>query len=254
VIRQRAGTEVVLIALALLMAAGALLIVRFLPETLAGAGSTDGDGGRPPGEGRRTWTRLLRDPRLRVSFLGIGILMAAVGTVTAFVPVQLEMRGEPASFGGALFSAFGLVAVAVMLSRASGMVDRYGPVLPSVGGLVALAGALVLLVGTGGVPGVAAAMIMLGLGYGLLFPGTAGAIALAAVPAERGRAYGVFNVAFDLGVTAGPLLGGLLAAGAATGTSGAAFVPALVLVLLGIPALIALGRRAHGGLPGVQDA
>ncbi len=248
ILRQRYGTETVFLAVAVVMAVGVLLVVRFLPETLS-----DPQRGRP-GIRARTWGRLLAEPRLRLAYVGIGLLMATVGTVTAFVPVQLEARGEAASLSGMLFSVFGLVAVVVMLSRTSGIVDRRGPLLPAEAGLASLALALVLLAAAG-TAAAAVAMVLLGLGYGLVFPGTAGSVALATDPAERGRAYGLFNVSFDLGVTVGPLLGGVAAMGglaggtvAGVGTAGAAvaFLPALALVLVGLPVIAALGRRARG--------
>ena len=54
-------------------------------------------------------------------------------------------------------------------------------------------------------------MIFYGVGYGLIFPAAAGAIAMAAAKEERGRGNGLFNFCFDLGLSTGPVVAGIFA-------------------------------------------
>ena len=78
------------------------------------------------------------------------------------------------------------------------------------------------------------AMLLYGFGYGVIFPAAAGAVAIASDPGVRGRASGAFNLAFDLGISAGPILGGLLAtlvAGLSPFAGGLALVAGAALLL-----------------------
>ena len=66
---------------------------------------------------------------------------------------------------------------------------------------------------------------------------------IASAPTERGRANGVFNLAFDLGISAGPILGGLIATlTAAAAAPVSPFVGGLLLVVGAAALLPALGR------------
>jgi hypothetical protein len=54
------------------------------------------------------------------------------------------------------------------------------------------------------------ASALFGTGYGLIFPAVTGAISLAATTRTRGRAFGLFNAAFSVGLALGaPIAGGL---------------------------------------------
>ena len=87
-------------------------------------------------------------------------------------------------------------------------------------------------------------MVLYGIGYGLIFPAAAGAIAIASAPEERGRANGAFNVAFDLGISTGPILGGLVATAVIGVTP---FAGGLALVLLSLALLPLAARGATRG-------
>ena len=78
-------------------------------------------------------------------------------------------------------------------------------------GLVFLAISTVVMATGGSLVADSVAMVLYGLGFGLLFPAAAGIVGIAAPAPERGRAYGVFNFSFDAGLSAGPLLAGALA-------------------------------------------
>lgn len=224
----------VFLTVAALLVVGLLLTVRLVPETLARVATPSaGDPGR--------WRALVARPMLQASYLGTFAYTFAVGTVAAFFAVDLEDAGYGRATSGGLLAVFGLVAVLVMLSRRSRAVDERGPVPPTVTGLCFLIGSTALLSLPVSIVGATAAMVLYGLGYGFVFPAVGGAVTLATQPEERGRAYGLFNVAFDLGIGVGPIVGGAVLG--ATGS--AAYAPATVVCALAAGVLIA--RRGRAG-------
>ncbi|RPH33326.1 MAG: MFS transporter, partial [Chloroflexi bacterium] len=143
---------------------------------------------------------------------------------------------------GGLFSIFALVAVVLMLSPIARRVDRRGAFGLSLAGLACLAVSTAILALGGALVTDSVAMVLYGLGFGLLFPAAAGMVGIAAPAPERGRAYGIFNFSFDAGLAAGPLLAGALA----VSTLGVEpFVTATVLIIV-VAVLIPLAGRTRG--------
>jgi len=232
------GLQAVFLGVAAIIAIGLALTLPLLPETLAVE--------RAPRAGRAAWRAILGAPQVRIALLAIFGLEAAVGTVTGFIKDGLVARAleagrdqegalrYAAGASGGLFSVFGAVAIAVMLSRLSARVDRRGPFGISLLGLGAVAAALALLAASTSLEADLVAMLLYGFGYGVIFPAAAGAVAIASDPGVRGRASGAFNLAFDLGISAGPILGGLLAtlvAGLSPFAGGLALVAGAALLL-----------------------
>lgn len=209
-----AGINAVFIGLAALIAGGLLAVLPLLPETLVPVVARV----RTPG----AWRRILANRSLRVALLAIFGLEAAVGTITGFIKDGLFQRAiemgrdtegalrYATGASGGLFSVFGLVAIIIMLSRFAERVDRRGPFGISLVGLSAILAALLMLAVSPTLEVDLVAMIFYGVGYGLIFPAAAGAVAIATEPGERGRANGAFNLSFDLGISAGPILGGTM--------------------------------------------
>jgi predicted MFS family arabinose efflux permease len=204
----------VFLGLALLIAGGLLAVLPLLPETFTPSVARI----RTPG----AWRRILGNRTMRVALVAIFGLEAAVGSITGFIKDGLFQRAlemgrdtegalrYATSVSGGLFSVFGLVAIAIMLSRFAARVDKRGPFGISLVGLGAILVALILLAISPRLEIDLVAMILYGVGYGLIFPAAAGAVAMATEPGERGRASGAFNLSFDLGISAGPILGGTL--------------------------------------------
>jgi DHA1 family multidrug resistance protein-like MFS transporter len=246
------GLNAVFLGVAGVIAVGLALVLPLLPETLIVTPAT-----------RRTigvWRRILGEPRVRVALLAIFGLEAAVGSVTGFIKDGLIQRAldegrtyeaalrYAAGASGGLFTIFGIIAIALMLSRISTRVDKRGPFGISLVGLAALVGALALLALSPTLTVDLVAMVLYGIGYGLIFPAAAGAIAIASTPEERGRANGAFNTAFDLGISAGPILGGLVATLAIGVTPFAGGLTLVVATLLLLPfAARPAARGATGG-------
>ncbi len=236
------GSAPVFLAVAAIIAIGLLLVRGAIPETLPAPARSGAPG---------TWGRLLTDPRLRVAYLAIFALEAGVGVVTGFLKDGIIERQVAAGMDaeralryatgaqGGLFSIFALVAVVLMLSPLARRVDRRGVVGLSLAGLGFLAGSTVVIAIGDSLLTDSVAMVLYGLGFGLLFPAAAGMVGIAAPLPERGRAYGLFNLSFDAGLSVGPLLAGALAL-SVLGLN--PFVTATLLILV-VALLIPLASR-----------
>ncbi len=232
-----AGLPAVFLGLAALLAVGLIPVVPSLPDTLAV---------RPKISLGVGWGKLLAEPRIRAALVAIFGLEAAVGIVAGFLRTVLTApRGFGEELGtvavttqsGILFSLFGSIAIAVMLSPLAARVDREGPLRPCMAGLVSVAVALALLWSGSGL-WIWVAMIFYGVGYGLIFPAAAGAIALATSKEERGRGNGLFNFFFDLGLVTGPVVAGVFAVASSVNP----FVTGLCFVGLAGVGLAVVGR------------
>lgn len=222
------GFHTVFFVVAALLSVGLALTLGFVRETRAAV--VVPDAGRPS-----AWRDLLANPMLRATYLGTIAYTFAVGTLAAFFAVDLQDAGYDRRVSGLLLALFGLIAVLVMLwRRAARSVDERGPVPATVLGLGCLAVSGVLLTLPISLATAAAAMVVYGIGYGFVFPAVGGAVTLAAPAGERGRAYGLFNVAFDLGISIGPLAGGFAAADLGVG----AYVPAVLVCVAAIALLL----------------
>jgi MFS transporter, DHA1 family, multidrug resistance protein len=211
-VRQLAGTDAVFVVVAGLLALGWVVAWLGVTEHRATPGSAIADAGSTdaaPGT-LRLGHLLLLGP-LRRALAATATMTAAVGALAAFLPARAEELGAPPALVGALFTLYALLAAAVMLGPLAGRVDRGDGDRPLAVGLGILA---LALVGTALAPGVGvalAAMAVFGVGYGLVFPAATATTSLVAGPEARGRAFGLFNAAFSIGLAAGPPLLGVLA-------------------------------------------
>ena len=228
------GFHLVFFAVAALLAVGLALTLGFVRETRAEV--------VVPAPGRMgAWRELLANPMLRATYLGTTAYTFAVGTLAAFFAVDLQDAGYDRRVSGSLLALFGLIAVLVMLwRRVAASVDERGPIPATVIGLGCLAVSGVLLTLPITLATATAAMVVYGVGYGFVFPAVGGAVTVAAPAAERGRAYGLFNVAFDLGISIGPIVGGFAAADLGIG----AYVPAVLVCGVAIALLLRMRASA----------
>jgi MFS transporter, DHA1 family, multidrug resistance protein len=225
VLRQAYGATAVFRSVGALLLLGALLVVLGIPRrdaTFAGEGRPVAAGtaaserprpAAPRGLARLRLvdalrTGLLADPTVRRTLGAVVATTAAVGVLAGFLPGAVERAGASPALTGGLFTAYAVVAAALMLSPLATRVDREGPDGPVGLGLAALGVSLVILGGTHGIAGAAVGVVVFGLGYGSIFPAASGAVSLAATTATRGRAFGWFNVAFSLGLALGPPIAG----------------------------------------------
>ncbi|MFP4636404.1 MAG: MFS transporter [Nitriliruptoraceae bacterium] len=235
IVRQAAGTQAVFVGVAGMLLLGALVtLVGVHDPSEVHPQPTATEPSRPS-----TLGRLLGRGPLRRALAGTVVLTVAVGVLAGFLPGTAEALGAPASAVGGLFTIYAVVAAGLMLSPLAGRVDRAGADGPLALGLTILA---VALAGFALAPSLTLAIVasaLFGAGYGLVFPAVAAATSTSSTAGSRGRAFGLFNVAFSLGIAVGPpTAGGLSQLFPALDP----FVPAAALCLL---AAAAIGSAAR---------
>ncbi|MFP4147980.1 MAG: MFS transporter [Nitriliruptoraceae bacterium] len=245
VVRQAIGTEAVFLGVAALLLLGAVIAAVAVTDAPEVARHATGDRRARP----QAMRALLRLAPIRRALLGTVSLTAAVGVLAGFLPGTAEALGAPASAVGGLFTAYAIVAAGLMLSPVAGRVDRSGADGPLALGLATLGVSLLLLSVAPNLAVAVAGSALFGAGYGLIFPAVTAATSASSTAETRGRAFGLFNVAFSVGLALGPpLVGGLAAAVPALDP----FVPTAVLTL-GAAAAIALAARRGAGVVHVDE-
>jgi MFS transporter, DHA1 family, multidrug resistance protein len=200
--RARAGFDAVFFGLAALMAIGLIIVLVKVRETLD----------EPDRAQARTVSikSLLAIKSLRVACVSVFGFTVGFGSLSAFLPSQLEDRGYSAAVSGGLFTLLALVAVVIMLTRVSARVDVLGPRKPVLLGLPLILTSLLILGNFEQIGVISLAMVLFGLGFGVVYPAVSGATASAASAPGRGRAFGIFSVFYSMGFVIGPPLAGLL--------------------------------------------
>jgi MFS transporter, DHA1 family, multidrug resistance protein len=201
-LRQALGFTAVFVAVAGVLAAGAVLAYRGLPAERPAA-----RGGEAAGDLRRLAGRA----ELQAACIAIFACTLAVGVLASFLPLHAESLGAAAAATGLLFTLYALVAGAVMLSGVARQVDRRGLAAPAAVGLLLLAAAMALLASSTAMPSTILAVALFGAGYGTVFPAASGHVATVTRPSERGPAFGLYNACFSLGIIVGPPVAGALA-------------------------------------------
>lgn len=136
-------------------------------------------------------------------------LMTTYGAQVAFLAIYAQSRGQNA---GIFFLVMALV-IALARGYAGVISDRVGRAPVAAAGLVATAGALVVLAASHGVAAFGVAGALYGLGLGSSQPAlTAWAVDLVGLE-ERGKAMGTYYAAYELGIASGAVgFGAVLAA------------------------------------------
>jgi DHA1 family solute carrier family 18 vesicular amine transporter 1/2 len=132
------------------------------------------------------------------------------GVAVPVLPLLADERGAPASLVGVLFGAYALALLAVT-PLAGRWLDRRGPRMVMLVGLLGLAGATLLFVVVDAPGLLVVARVLQGLAAGVTWTASLALIA-ATHPAEaRGQAMGAAMSAVGVGVLLGPPIGGALA-------------------------------------------
>lgn len=213
-VRQVSDTGTVFQMVAVLLLLGAVVTALFIhevprDETDATAGE-DAVGLDAASRGR-AMRELAARPAVRRALVATTAWLSAVGVLAAFLPETAEALGAPASAVGGLFTAYAIMAGLMMLSPLAGRVDRGGADGMIALGLTLIGVALVAMILAPDLLTLALASALFGTGYGLIFPAVTGVITLSATMQTRGRAFGLFNAAFSVGLALGaPIAGGLV--------------------------------------------
>ncbi len=233
-IREALGFEAVFITSGTLMLVAAVAFLVLVPGSTP---STDG-----PTQDRQQMSSLVRDGVLLRVFWTVLVMTFGIGVLINYLPVLVEEMGGSARTSGIAFATFSLVATALMASPLHRILDARSRALTVACGLAFL-GVSSLVMATLGVAAAALfpAMVVFGLGFGLLFPSLSVSVADQAGSSQRGTAFGIFYAIYSLGVFLGAVVSGGVS-GAFTDT-GAPFYLAAAIPLVAIP--IAFGIRAR---------
>jgi DHA2 family methylenomycin A resistance protein-like MFS transporter len=221
------------------VAGAAVLTVRALPAGAAAAGVW------APGT---AWARPLRSPAFRAATGAVGLSNLAMYTALLAVPVVLADRDGWSAGDAGLALALLSVAMVVLGPFGGRLADAVGHRMPAVTGLALLTAGAALLAAMGATPsapGLAAALLVAGIGLGL-----AGApLQAAALESVDPRDAGVASGLFSTGRYAGSLVAaGLLAALLGGGTAHAGTLFALTAVAAAAATALALRLRVDARL------
>jgi len=253
-VRQAAGTDIVFQMIAALLLLGAIVSALFIHDVARDDDEDPTAGDDAVGEEvsrGRAMRELAARPAVRRALVATMAWLGAVGILAAFLPETAEALGAPASAVGGLFTAYAVMAGLMMLSPLSGRVDRSGADGMIALGLLLIAASLAAMIVAPDLLTLTLASALFGTGYGLIFPAVTGAISLAATTRTRGRAFGLFNAAFSVGLAVGAPLAGGLADTAVRLSDGVdsldPFIPAAVLCLSAATWITASARRERSG-------
>lgn len=253
-VRQAAGTDVVFQMIAVLLLIGAVVSALFIHDVARDEAEDPTAGDDAVGEEvsrGRAMRELASRPAVRRALIATIAWLGAVGILAAFLPETAEALGAPASAVGGLFTAYAVMAGLMMLSPLSGRVDRNGADGMIALGLTLIAASLVAMLVAPDLLTLTLASALFGTGYGLIFPAVTGAISLAATTRTRGRAFGLFNAAFSVGLALGAPLAGGLADTVVRLSDGVEsldpFIPAAVLCVAAAAWITVSARRERTG-------
>lgn len=228
------GYKAVFTTSATLMLVAALAFLVLVP------GSAHSDSGTP--QDRQQVSSLARNGVLLRVFWAVLVMTFGIGVLINYLPVIVEEMGGSARTSGIAFATFSLVATALMASPIHRMVDAKSRALTVACGLGFLCVSSLMLAALGvGTAALFPAMVIFGLGFGLLFPSLTSSVADQAGSTQRGTAFGIFYAIYSLGVFLGAVISGGVS-GAFTDL-GAPFYLAAAIPLIAIP--IAFGIRAR---------
>jgi MFS family permease len=186
-------------------------------------------------------------PTLRLSTTALAILMCTLASLSPIlVLVGRDRYALTASAVGSLMGLMGVVVIALQLGILDWLSRRFGDVLTSMIGGIALVAGLVLIPLTDARIILAIAICLSGVGQGLCHPALSAFISKVAPAQHRGGILGVSSSMTALGRVIGPALVGL--AYDALKTSGA-IASQVIVVAIGMTLLLRLTAREAVAAP-----
>lgn len=195
ILRQVWGPQGVFITVFFVMASGALLALT-LPETLK---RRDESTQRPTGAASAAPVPLTA-PAFQLVNLGAFGVSVGLGTLTYMIPLQLERQGFGAAQSSSVFSVFAIMAVIMMATVGR---KGYRPTTFAAG-FMSIAAAFAVLSVSPSFVVAGLGMACFGVGFGLLYPTLNTHIAALYPTEERGKAYGIFNFFYTMGIFVAP--------------------------------------------------
>ena len=233
IIRDELGFEAVFATSATLMLMAAAMFWTMVPGTSRSP--------EEPPEERQPVSTLARNGVLIRVYWSVLVMTFGIGVLVSHLPIVIDAVGGSARLSGIAFSTFSVVAIVVMVSPLQRTLDDRSRGVTLVSGLLCLGlSTLTLAVYNGSVYAVFPAMVVFGLGFGLLFPSLSASVSEQAGSNRGGTAFGIFYAVYSLGVFVGATASGgvsELAAGL-----GGPFYLAAAVPLLAMPAAFGVKR------------
>ncbi|MNR92928.1 major facilitator superfamily transporter [compost metagenome] len=149
---------------------------------------------------------LVGDRALRRPYLGAFTLMFANGSLIFALPPYIHDLGLPNVLLGALFSTFALSAMVIFLSPLGALPKRLGAARTLAVGAGLLAVGIAAIASLTALPALFGALVVYGLGFGLVFPSAVTDLVAHVPEGKRGTAFGIFYAVFSLGAIVGPVV------------------------------------------------
>ncbi len=154
------------------------------------------------------WSRLLRfagRPAPAAGYASIFCLYFILGAFVTLVPLHLKQELGLGPLAVALsFTAFAILSL-VLHYPAGVLADRYGPALPAVIGLMAVAAAMATIPLVTNLASLLVLMALFGVGHGFVFPAASTLVSRGADPEQHGLVTGLFYALLVTGVAVGAL-------------------------------------------------
>jgi MFS family permease len=152
------------------------------------------------------WRRLvtfIRKPMPAAGYASIFSLYFVLGAFVTLVPLHLENELHANAFTVVLsFLVFALLSL--VFHYPGGMLaDRFGPAMPAMIGLVAVAAAMALIPIVADLGALLALMVLFGVGHGFVFPAASSLVSREADPEQHGLVTGLFYALLVAGVAVG---------------------------------------------------
>ena len=191
----------------------------------------------------RTFSSIWRG--LTPVFCAVLAMTFGIGSLINHLPIALELAGAAPRISGIAFATFSLMAAAVMASPAHRAIDGVSRRLAvSLGFALLCASGVILGVSNGAAPPAFGAMVVFGLGFGLLFPSLGATVSEITSRRRRGTAFGIFYAVYSLGVVLGSTVSGMVAEMIAG--LGTPFFVSAAVALIALPTAIYI-RAGHQG-------
>ena len=228
------GYEAVFATSATLMLVAALAFMVLVPGSAHSSGEQLQD--------RQQVSSLARNGVLLRVFWAVLVMTFGIGVLINYLPIVVEEIGGSARTSGIAFATFSLVATVLMASPLHRLLDARSRALTVACGLAFLGVSSLMLATLGAAAATLfPAMVVFGLGFGLLFPSLSASVADQAGSTQRGTAFGIFYAIYSLGVFVGAVVSGGVSG--ASSDVGAPFYLAAAIPIVAIP--VALGIRAR---------
>ena len=223
---------------------GALMLVAALVFWLGVSDPSDRQDGPAPPEASAP--SVLRNRQLTLVYVTVLVMTYGIGALTFHLPTVVESSGGSERMPGFALALFSLVATVVMAGpyqRSLGDSSRRGVL--AVGLLLTGTGGCILALSAGSLSVAMAAMVIYGVGFGLLFPSLGAAVTSLTTRGHRGAAFGIFYATYSLGVVLGSVVSGFIY-GAVEGL-GTPFFASAIVAVAALPIVFAIrgARRSE---------